>query len=112
MKNLAVLLVFVLSLVGVIHALEAQAHNAIRVEPAMTAPVPFGDAGMDASVRTDCLDDATAIAKKKKKKKDKRDRQEEDEEEFRLSPGALRALEIVDPGALEFVVQMNSVALR
>ncbi len=100
MKNLSVLLVFVFSLVGVFNTLQAEASNQVRVEPAaVTAPVPMDEGG-----------DLLAESKKKKKKDDKKD-DERDEEEVR-SRSALLALELVDPGALEFMARMNIVAGR
>lgn len=99
MKNLSVLLVFVVALVGVFSTLQADARSHVRVEPAaFEAPVPLPDDG--AAV-------AEANKKRKKKKGDKDDTR--DEEELRSRP-ALHALELVDPGALEFVARMNLVA--
>lgn len=98
MKNLSVLLVFVFALVGVFSTLQAEARSQIRVAPAaFTAPVPLSDPA-----------DAVAEANKKKKKKKDKD-SERDEEEVHTRP-ALHALELVDPGALEFVARMNLVA--
>lgn len=103
MKNLAVALVFLLAAAGFTSTLDAQAHSVVRVEPALDQPLAF---------EMDEDDGATAIASKKKKKKDKDDKKEEDEEEYRYSSDSLRALELVDPGALNFVVRMNAAGMR
>jgi hypothetical protein len=104
MKNLSVLLVFVFAVAGVLFTVSAQAHSEIRVAPALDCPV---------ALEVEDGSDSTAIAGKKKKKKDKDDKKEEDEEEFRYSGSAsLQALEMMDPGALDFVVRMNAAGLR
>lgn len=102
MKNLAVTLLFVLSLLGFVATLHAEAHSVVRVEPSpIDAPVWMDE--------DDSGNEAIAGKDKKKKKGDKKDDDEKDEEEFRISPRG--ALELVDPGALDFSVRMSAAGL-
>ena len=97
MKNLAVAITFLFALTGVVHTLDAEAKQDVRVvQPGLSAPVAFAD-------------EVDELADKKKKKKKKGER-EEDEEEYRAFAGS--PLEAVDPGALEAALKLRGLAAR
>jgi hypothetical protein len=88
MKTLTVALLFILSLVTLFAAARAEALSQPRIEPRMARPV--------ALIQGDDKDD------------DKDD--EEDEEEYHGRRRA--ALELVDPGALDYMLRLRIAALH
>ncbi len=99
MKNFAAALVFLLSVTGVVHTLEARAASAVQVNPGISAPVALS-ASFSA---TEDAPDAGDLENKKKKKK-KRKGGEESEEEYRFtsrsSLDALQAMLVVSTAAV------------
>lgn len=96
MRNLAVVVAFLFSIVGLFHTVTAEANSVVRVEQTVfTPPVELSE-----------RHDAEGIAADKKKKKKQDDKDEEDEEDYRALSG-LERLRLVDPVALDAVI--NSV---
>lgn len=96
MKTLAVALIFILSLVTLLSASRADALSQPSIQPRMARPQPLpdGDGGTDGG------------GDKKKKDDD-----EDGEEEYQgLSQSA--ALELVDPGAQDYLLRLRIAALR
>ncbi|MBZ4415271.1 hypothetical protein [Myxococcus sp. RHSTA-1-4] len=102
MKNLAVALVFCLSMVSLFTALRADALSSVRIEKGLSRPEPLSVLQRG---------DGKGGGKGGGDDKGGKDDDEEDEEEYRARYSGLSqaaALELVDPGALEDVLRVRA----